>query len=142
MWFNFASVAGALILGRLVDRFGVRWPLIIAYLGLIGTLFALAAATDFTAIMVLSGGLGFFLLGANYALYGAAAAFYPQAIRGRGAGAAVGWGRIGAVCGPLLGGFLLQGGSSAGSVVSAMTPFAVIALIGVFLLTITAQPER
>ena len=142
VWFNFASVAGALILGRLVDRFGVRWPLIIAYLGLIGTLFALAAATDFTAIMVLSGGLGFFLLGANYALYGAAAAFYPQAIRGRGAGAAVGWGRIGAVCGPLLGGFLLQGGSSAGSVVSAMTPFAVIALIGVFLLTITAQPER
>jgi AAHS family 3-hydroxyphenylpropionic acid transporter len=142
VWFNFASIAGALLLGRLVDRFGLRWPMVTAFLGLIATLFALAAATDLTVIMVLSGLLGFFVLGANYALYGAAAAFYPEAIRGRGAGGAVGWGRIGAVCGPLLGGFLLQGGSSAGTVVQAMTPFAVIALVGVVLLTLTAQPER
>ncbi len=82
VWFNFASIPGALLLGWLVDRFSLRWPLVIAYLGVIGTLFALSAATGFTAVMVLSGALGFFVLGANYALYGAAAAYYPQAVRG------------------------------------------------------------
>jgi AAHS family 3-hydroxyphenylpropionic acid transporter len=94
------------------------------------------------AIMALSGALGFFVLGANYALYGAAASYYPSVARGRGSGAAVAWGRLGSVAGPLVGGFLLQGGASTGKVVSSMTPFAVAALIGVFLLTLLPKPKH
>lgn len=140
VWFNFGSVAGALILGRVVDRFGVRWPLTLAYAGLIAALVGLAAVTDKMAIMLLSGAVGFTLLGANYALYGAAAAYYPEAMRGRGSGAAVAWGRFGAVAGPLAGGYLLAGGAAAGDVVSSMIPFAVIAGIGVFILTFVGKP--
>jgi AAHS family 3-hydroxyphenylpropionic acid transporter len=142
VWFNFASVVGALILGRLVDRFGLRWPMIAAYVGLVASLMLLARANALAMVMALSGAVGFFVLGANYALYGAAASYYPAVARGRGSGAAVAWGRLGSVAGPLVGGSLLQGGASAGSVVSSMTPFAVAALVGVFLLTLLAKPKH
>ncbi len=142
VWFNFGSVAGALFLGRVVDRFGVRWPLTLAYAGLIGALIGLAAVTDKTAIMLLSGAVGFTLLGANYALYGAAASYYPESVRGRGSGAAVAWGRFGAVAGPLAGGYLLQGGAGAGDVVNSMIPFAAAAGVGVFLLSVVAKPAE
>ena len=39
--FNWASVAGALLIGWLVDRFGPRWPFTLAYAGLIASLVAL-----------------------------------------------------------------------------------------------------
>ncbi|MDB5440765.1 MAG: transporter [Caulobacteraceae bacterium] len=142
VYFNYASVIGAVTLGMAYDRFGLRWPMVIAYLGVMASLFGLAHATGHDALMALSGALGFFLLGANYALYGAAAGYYAKAVRGRGSGAAVAWGRAGAVAGPLIGGFLLQGGSSAGGVVMAMMPYAVIALVGVVLLSMVAKPAE
>lgn len=142
VWFNGFSVVGALILGRLVDKFGLRWPLGLSFVGLIATLFLLAGTTNFMLIMVLSGALGFFLLGANYALYGAAASYYPEAVRGRGSGASVAWGRLGSVVGPLIGGYLLQGGSGPEGVVNSMVPFAVVALVGVVALTFAGKPEH
>jgi AAHS family 3-hydroxyphenylpropionic acid transporter len=125
-----------------VDRFGIRWPLTFAYAGLIAALIGLAQATSKEVIMLLSGAVGFTLLGANYALYGAAAAYYPEAVRGRGSGAAVAWGRLGAVAGPLAGGYLLAGGSSASGVVSSMVPFAVVAGLGVLTLSFLAKPAE
>jgi len=139
VWFNWASVAGALFLGRVVDRFGIRWPLCIAYAGLIGALLALSQATTLPMILVLSGAVGFFLLGANYALYGVAAAYYPQAMRGRGSGASVAWGRLGAVAGPLAGGYLLAGGATSGEVVQTMIPFAMLAGIALLALSFVGK---
>lgn len=141
VFFNGFSVVGALFFGALADRFGLRWPLILCYLGLMASLIALGATNTFLPVMILCGAVGFFVLGANYALYGSAAAYYPAALRGRGAGAAVAWGRMGAVAGPLIGGYLLQSGSSPGEAVYAMAPFAVIAAICVFALTALGSPE-
>ncbi len=139
--FNVFSVVGALCFGPLVDRFGLRWPLTLGFLALVGVLIALGQATDYLAIMVLSAALGVFLLGCNYALYGAAASYYPGEMRGRGSGAAIAWGRLGSVVGPLIGGYLLQGGSAPGEVVYAMAPFALAAAIGVMLLSfVRRQP--
>jgi AAHS family 3-hydroxyphenylpropionic acid transporter len=56
-------------------------------------------------------------------------------MRGRGSGAAIAWGRLGSVAGPLIGGYLLQGGSAPAEVVYAMAPFAFVAAAGVFALT-------
>lgn len=133
--FNVFAVVGALCLGPLVDRFGLRWPITLGFLALIGVLVALAQATDHVAVMALSGALGFFVLGCNYAVYGAAASYYPAEMRGRGSGAAIAWGRLGSVAGPLIGGYLLQGGSAPDEVVYAMAPFAFVAAVAVFALT-------
>ncbi|MBL8265049.1 3-(3-hydroxy-phenyl)propionate transporter MhpT, partial [Steroidobacter sp.] len=132
--FNFASVVGAIIFGRLVDRMDTRWPMLVAYAGLIGSLIALSATGGLAMTLVLSGAAGFFLLGANYALYGVAATYYPQAVRGTGSGASVAVGRIGSIIGPLLAGMLLGGGMSAGGVVQYMVPVAAVAGAAVFFL--------
>lgn len=140
VWFNFGSVAGALALGRIVDRFGMRWPVTLAYLGLIGALVALALAGNLFLILVMSGLVGFTMMGANYSMYGVAASYYPTALRGRGAGAVVAWGRLGSVAAPLLGGYLLGGGVSSSAVVMWMALPAVVAGLAVLLLSVVARP--
>lgn len=132
--FNFASVAGALLFGRLVDRFGATWPLTGAYAALIVALVALGESRQLPMVMALSAAAGFFLMGANYSLYGVAASYYPQSVRGTGSGASVAIGRVGAVFGPLLAGWLLGGGSTATNVVQYMAPIAALAGIAVFTL--------
>ncbi len=139
--FNAGSVVGAFLLGPLVDRFGIRWPLTLSFLALVAVLVGLGAATGFGAVMALSAVTGFCLLGANYALYGAAASYYPMAVRGRGSGAAIAWGRLGSVAGPLVGGYLLQGGASPGEVFLWMTPFALITAAGIMWLTLATRPQ-
>ena len=134
MAFNFGSVAGALIFGYLVDRFHFRWPMTIAYAALIVVLVLLSDANGQGITVLLSGAVGFFLLGANYALYGVAPRYYPIEIRGTGSGASIATGRIGSILGPMLAGVLLSGGLSAASVVFYMVPVAAIAGLAVFAL--------
>lgn len=138
--FNWASVAGALVFGKLVDRIDARGPLTFAYVGLIGSLLALSNSHGIASTVFLSGAAGFFLLGANYALYGVAAMYYPQDIRGTGSGASVAVGRIGSIIGPLLAGILLGGGTSASGVVQYMVPVAALAGTAVFALSFCRRP--
>jgi AAHS family 3-hydroxyphenylpropionic acid transporter len=112
----------------------------ISYAGVVGSLFLLSGAAGLSAILIFSGMLGFFLLGANYALYGAAASYYPRVVRGRGSGGAIAWGRLGSIGGPLIGGYLLAGGAS--GVVYSMVPFAVVAGVSVVLLSFVASPTE
>jgi AAHS family 3-hydroxyphenylpropionic acid transporter len=135
MAFNFGSVAGALVFGYLADRFHFRWPITFAYLALIGSLLGLSWTTSPDITIALSAAVGFFLLGANYALYGVAPVYYPAAIRGTGSGASVAVGRVGSIIGPLIPGILLSGGSTASAVVFYMVPVAAMAAVAVFALS-------
>lgn len=139
--FNFVAVAGAMTFAWLVDKFGARSPLVVAYIGLIGTLMALGAATNQAMILLLSGALGFFLLGANYALYGIAGSYYPLEMRGTGSGASVAMSRVGSIIGPLLAGVLLGGGATGTNVVQYMAPFAAVAGIAVVVLSFFPRAE-
>ncbi|MDY6947973.1 MAG: MFS transporter [Pseudomonadota bacterium] len=138
--FNFASIAGALVFGRLVDRLDTRWPMLVAYAGLIGSLMALSASRELGMTLLLSGAAGFFLLGANYALYGVAATYYPKSVRGTGSGASVAVGRVGSIIGPLLAGALLGSGTSASGVVQYMVPVAALAGLAVLGLSFLPRP--
>jgi AAHS family 3-hydroxyphenylpropionic acid transporter len=140
--FNWASVVGALIFGRIVDRFGARWPLTIAYAALIGVVAWLAVSNELGLIVALSGAAGIFLMGANYSLYGVAASYYPAAMRGTGSGAAIAVGRVGAIIGPLLPGLLLSSGASVGQVIYLMAPAAAIAGAAVFALGFYKPPAE
>jgi AAHS family 3-hydroxyphenylpropionic acid transporter len=133
--FNFGSVAGALLFGQLSDRLRFRWPLTLAYLAVIASLMLLNAASSEALMVVMSGAVGFFLLGANYALYGVAPKYYPGSIRGTGSGASVAVGRVGSILGPLLAGLMMSAGSTANSVVSTMIPVAALAAVAVFALS-------
>jgi AAHS family 3-hydroxyphenylpropionic acid transporter len=133
--FNFASVVGALFFGSIVDRFGSRWSLGLAYAALIGALLGLSNAHSLPSVLTWSAAAGFCLLGANYALYGVTASYYPPSMRGTGSGASVAIGRVGSVFGPLLAGWLLTRGLSASAVVGVLAPIAAVAGIAVFALS-------
>lgn len=133
--FNFGSIPGALLCGALVDRFGPRWPLAVCYGALIGALALLGGASHQGAVLFFSGAAGFFLMGANYALYGVAAAYYPKPARGTGAGASVAVGRVGAVFGPLLAAMLLAQGLAPAAVILYTVPAALMAGLAVFALS-------
>lgn len=128
--FNLTSIAGALLLGFVVDRAGFRWPLAISYLLLAAVMLALSQASGLTPVLVLSGVAGFLILGAQYSLYAVAPSLYPPQVRAAGAGAAVGVGRLGSIAGPLLAGELRQIGWSADQVFAVMAPVVVAAAAG------------
>jgi MFS transporter, AAHS family, 3-hydroxyphenylpropionic acid transporter len=125
--FNFSAAAGAVVVSGLVDRFGVRWPLTLAYAGLVVALFALGAAESRTEFLLLSGLAGFCVLGANYSLYGVTTRFYPMVMRGVGSGASVAAGRLGSVVGPVIAGFWLSRGATGGEVIAHLAPLAIVA---------------
>ena len=125
--FNLVSIAGALLLGFVVDRAGFRWPLTATYILLAGTMLALGFATGLTPILLLSAAAGFLVLGAQYSLYAVTPMLYPAHVRAAGAGAAVGVGRLGSIVGPLVAGELRQAGYSAGQVFGAVTPVLLVA---------------
>ncbi len=133
--FNFGSVIGALLVSRLVDRYGPRWPLVLCYGLLIVALYTLGRASELSVVLLCSALAGFLLMGANYALYGVAPAHYPIHGRGTGSGASIGVGRVGSVIGPLLAGLLLGRGASAETVIFYMVPAAAVAGVAVFLLS-------
>lgn len=127
MAFNIFGVIGTLALGALVDRWGARGGFLVSYAGLLAALLALAAATDLLPILACAAAAGFFLMGAQFSLYGVAPMFYPPAVRGLGAGAAVGVGRFGSITGPILAGELLGLGFGSAGVAMAMTPVVLAA---------------
>jgi len=137
---NTSGVVGAVILGALVDRFGLRWPMLAAYAALVASLAGLAGATGLGPIALWSGIAGFLVIGAQFVLYGAAPDYYPADARGAGAGAAVGVGRIGSLIGPLAAGVMISRGASAETVVLSMAP--VVAAAGAALLALTWVARR
>jgi AAHS family 3-hydroxyphenylpropionic acid transporter len=139
--FNLVGVAGALLLGFVVDRVGFRWSLLLAYGLLAGVMGAMDLTDRLELVLALSAASGFLVLGAQYALYGLAPRLYASQVRAAGAGAAVAVGRVGSIIGPLLAGELRHAGWSAGQVLGAMLPVVVAAGAAVFLLTFLVRME-
>ncbi|MDO5647506.1 MFS transporter [Paracoccus sp. (in: a-proteobacteria)] len=104
---NFGGMLGAIMGGRLGDRFGL--PRVVVAFFAIATLsiamigFAPNAGLLFALIFV----AGATTIGTQILLYASVAQLYDLSVRGAGLGWASGVGRIGAIVGPTMGGFLL-----------------------------------
>jgi len=123
--FSLASAIGGLFIGRLADRLGVRGTVSFFYLLGAASIAALMSphAQWINYALVALAGLG--SISASLILTGHLASYYPAAVRA----AATGWGlsfsRLGAVSGPLLGGYV------AGAGWSPAANFLTFALVGV-----------
>ena len=125
--FNLMGVVGALALGVAADRAGVRWTSLIAYLALGAAMWSMGAAAGTGLILGAAGVAGFMLIGVLYVIYGLAPGLYPAQVCSAAAGVAVGVGRFGSIIGPLVAGQLRQAGWSAGQVLGALVPVALLA---------------
>jgi len=141
LWFNALSVVGALILGRVADRFGFRWTATVVFLVLAGAMYGLAQATTMPVILACASAAGFTVVGGAYVLYALAPSFYPPQIRAAAAGVAIAVGRIGSIAGPVIAGQLRAGGYGPGQVLQAMIPVSIAAAGVVFLLMTVGKPH-
>lgn len=103
-----AASIGAFVLGTMLDRFGRKKTLIVAYiLGAISMVFFGYATTS--AGMIIAGALtGFFVIGSQTAQHVITGEVFPTQIRSTGVGFVYSVGRIGSFVAPLLGGALMM----------------------------------
>jgi MFS transporter, AAHS family, 3-hydroxyphenylpropionic acid transporter len=141
--FNLVSIAGTLTLGAVIDRFGYKWAMPLAYLGFLTGMCGMALTGAAEALMISVGVTGFFLLGAQYSLNGISPMYYPKPARGLGTGAAIAFGRVGSITGPLMAGYILKTGigplHGPSGVALAMIPLIIVAGIAVTLLVLSAK---
>jgi MFS transporter, AAHS family, benzoate transport protein len=101
-----AASVGGFVIGWAMDRFGRKPAMALSYL-LGGTSVALlGVATSGPAIFALAAGSGAFMMGANTGLHVVSGEIYPTRIRSTGVGWALTMGRLGAVVGPMAGGYI------------------------------------
>jgi AAHS family 4-hydroxybenzoate transporter-like MFS transporter len=109
--FQFGGVAGAVGFGLLIDRKGPRGVMALAFAGT--GLFVAALGFGWSSQWLLAAtafGAGFCINGTQIGDTFIAAVSYPTAMRSTGVGWGSAVGRIGAVCGPLIAGYLLAAG--------------------------------
>lgn len=110
------SLLGGLACAYLVDRrLGRRWALATwCGLGAISAVLVAFSANTTASNLLLIAAAGFFIIGAQYVLNNECAMSYPVHARGTGQGYMLGFGRVGGIAGPYIGGVLLGafGGTS------------------------------
>jgi len=136
---NGGAVIGALLGSRVADRFGPK--LVVAACFAIGAAaialltLDLPLAVRLAAVAVV--GLG--TSGTQTLIYGFVANYYRTNVRGAGVAWCAGFGRLGGVGGPLLGGFLISGGFALNSIFYVL---AGLAVLGVMLTLIVPMARR
>src|SRR6185503_12556867 len=106
--FQIGGIAGAVVLGRLLDHTFSFWILAACYTWAAAFVYAIGhsgASVSLLAVTIACAGVG--IIGGQNASHALSSEFYPTHIRSTGVGWALGIGRIGSIVGPVLGGLLL-----------------------------------
>jgi AAHS family benzoate transporter-like MFS transporter len=109
---NGAAALGPIIVARFADRFGAK-PVVAASF-LLGALaiMALTLKLPLAALLAMVALVGIGTSGTQTLIYGFVANFFPTRVRGAGVAWCAGFGRLGGVGGPLIGGLLIASGLS------------------------------
>ncbi|MEW2358137.1 aromatic acid/H+ symport family MFS transporter [Spirillospora sp. NPDC029432] len=133
---NVGAVVGLVVAGYVADRRGIR-PSTITWFGAAAVFLALLSvklpsAGLYAAVFL----AGCFVFSAQVLVYAYVGRAYPAAGRATAMGAVAGVGRIGAICGPLLGGSLLSAGIA---YPWGFYAFAVVGALGAVAVTMVAS---
>ncbi len=106
---NLGAVAGGLFGSTLADRWGAK-PVIAGFFSIGGLGILLVTATDspdmIGLLLVVIGVVGMGTSGTQTLIYGFVANYYPTSMRGAAVAWCAGFGRLGGVAGPIVGGLL------------------------------------
>ncbi|MGD2133161.1 MAG: MFS transporter [Maricaulaceae bacterium] len=137
-WANVGSVIGAVLIGLLALRFGVRWLTIGALLFASGMVVVFGQGqADLTELSTVAAGVGFFTNSAIVGIYAIFAHAYPTEARAGGTGFVIGVGRGGAALGPVIAGFLFEAGQPLPIVAVFMATGSAIAAVALLFLRFT-----
>ena len=132
---NLVGMLGIFVIGFIALRVDVTKVTAFFYIGLAIMLALIASLSPslfvITSLIAIT---GFFTHGAMIGLYSTVPSLYPVELRAAGSGWAIGISRLGAVFGPLIGGYLLGFGVSEQQLFYAFIPAALLAAICVFVL--------
>jgi AAHS family benzoate transporter-like MFS transporter len=107
---NVGAVLGLLVAGKVADRIGNRRSTVAWFVGAALFLALLSIRLPGIGVYVSVLLAGLFVFSAQVLVYAYISHLYPAAARGTAVGAASGFGRLGAIAGPLIGGWLLTVG--------------------------------
>lgn len=110
--FNLGSFIGILVLGMIAIRIGLQKTILYFMIGAALLMISFGSFTGTWIILLIFGLIGFFLHAGFVGLYPLAARMYPTEIRTTGIGWAIGAGRLGAILGPIVAGYLIASGLS------------------------------
>ncbi|OAH13453.1 MFS transporter [Streptomyces jeddahensis] len=105
---NLGAVVGSLLISPLGDRFGMKPVTMAVFLAAAVSITLLAFATAAPLLYALVAVAGFGTIGAQIMVLGYVAQHFPVEVRATALGCTLGLGRLGAITGPLFGGFLLD----------------------------------
>src|SRR6266850_2562848 len=136
---NGGAVLGALAGSRVADRFGPK--LVVAGCFAIGaaSLVLLTLGFPLAALLAIVAVVGLGTSGTQTLIYGFVANYYRTNVRGAGVAWCAGFGRLGGVGGPLLGGFLIGAGLALDSIFYVL---AGLGLLGVMLTLLVPIARR
>jgi AAHS family 4-hydroxybenzoate transporter-like MFS transporter len=133
--FQIGGTAGAIMLGRWMDRYRPHRVLAIAYLAASVCIVAVGVVTDNVPLLVLAVfGVGFGISGSQVGANALAAAFYPTTSRATGVSWASAVGRSGSVLGSMVGGALLAAQLNTATIFLMLAVPAVLAALALLVM--------
>ncbi|WP_219537572.1 MFS transporter, partial [Nonomuraea guangzhouensis] len=107
---NLGAIVGTIMVSFLADRFGSKIVTACAFLAATLCLYLLSLHLDTAVLMVCVAVAGLGSVGTQILVNGYVATHYPSSARATALGWSLGVGRLGAILGPLLGGWILGSG--------------------------------
>ena len=127
------GLVGAISLGLLGFKFRVPSLTSVFFAcGIAAMFFYGLVELSLVSLMLVSGVMGFFLIGAMIGLYTIAPSVYPANIRVSGVGLAIGIGRLGAIIAPLAGGLIVNSGYSTDQIFVIFSIPLILAALAVY----------
>lgn len=129
VFFQTGATIGTLLFTGLIDKGNKVKIISIVYIGILIGLILMNSAPSLILMYMAAAFTGFFIIGSNGLSYAFSSFSYKTEHRGQGVGAANAVGRIGAIVGPAMAGFILNAGGGTSGVLIAMFPCALVALL-------------
>lgn len=134
---NGAAAIGPIVVARFADRFGAKPVVAASFLLGAVSIAALTLKLPLAALLAIVALVGVGTSGTQTLIYGFVASYFPTRVRGAGVAWCAGFGRLGGVGGPLVGGLLIAAGLSIEAILFVL---AGLALVGVVLTQLVPAP--
>jgi len=139
---NGGAVFGALAGSRVADRFGPKPVVAACFVIGAASIALLTLSLPLAALLAIVAIVGLGTSGTQTLIYGFVANYYRTNVRGAGVAWCAGFGRLGGVGGPLLGGFLIGGGFALNSIFYVLAGLGLLGLLLTLMVPIARAPHE